>query len=311
MAWTDPYYQVDYVFDGAQQICLSCHIPLEDQQEHLVVGFRDREMFRPVLRPNANFDRSLREEGVTCAVCHVRSGIVIGARSVEGAPHPVKADPSMSSGIKPCERCHVVTGKRWDTFYTVPPCGTVAEIREKGQEPDCIGCHMPEREADLGAGRKSRRHLFRGGHDPETVAGALAVDSERLEMGDGLAYRFTLTNRGAAHYLPTGTPDRHLTLEFRLFDSRRTLIKEEMHTMKRYILWRPFIVDLRDTRLPYGEPRHYTFAFNPRTDPPPATLEVTVRYHLLDEKRRKKIGYDNKEPISYEIYRAVIAVEKE
>jgi hypothetical protein len=27
-----------------------------------------------------------------------------------------------------------------------------------------------------------------------------------------------------------------------------------------------------------------------------------VRYHLLDEKRRARIGYENREPIAYEVY---------
>ena len=26
-AWTDPYFQADWQFDGAQQICKNCHIP--------------------------------------------------------------------------------------------------------------------------------------------------------------------------------------------------------------------------------------------------------------------------------------------
>jgi len=31
-------------------------------------------------------------------------------------------------------------------------------------------------------------------------------------------------------------------------------------------------------------------------------MDVTVRYHLLDEARRKKIGYNNADPIAYPIY---------
>ena len=123
-AWINPYYQIDYVFDGSQQICFNCHIPLENQQEDLVVGFRDKEMFKPILEPNPDFDQALQNEGVT----------------------------------------------------------------------------------------------------------------------------FTLTNVGAAHFLPTGTPDRHLTLELRLLDGEGRMLKEKIHVMKRYILWRPFIVDLKDTR---------------------------------------------------------------
>jgi hypothetical protein len=310
-AWVDPYYQIDYVFDGSWQICLNCHIPLENQQEDLVVGFRDKEMFKPILEPNPNFDPVLQNEGVTCAVCHVREGRIVGTFETEDAPHAVSYDPEMSSGIQYCEQCHVVSGDRWDTFYSIPPCGTVAEIREGGGEIDCVGCHMPEvtRPAAEGMGdRKGGRHFFRGGHHPETVKGSLKVETKREAKKDRSSFTFTLTNVGAAHFLPTGTPDRHLTLELRLLDGDGKVLKEKMHVMKRYILWRPFIVDLKDTRLAYGEPKTFEFSFKPDRENPPSTLEVTVRYHLLDEKRRRRIGYENKEPIAYPIYRKGIVL---
>jgi len=304
-AWTDPYYQVDYVFDGAQQICLNCHIPLENQQENLVLGFGDKEMFKPILEPNPAFDEDLRSEGVTCAVCHVKNGVIVGPTGNKRAPHPVHADPSMFTGIGPCKKCHVVSGERWDTFYSIPPCGTVAEIGEADMEPDCVGCHMPT--TVNGQGKKRKQHFFRGGHHPPTVSQALKVEHSVGERRGTRIYIFILTNIGAAHYLPTGTPDRHLTLEFRLFDKEGGVIREETHTLRRYILWRPFIVDLRDTRL---EPKQYTFEISSGHGEFPAFLEATVRYHLLDEKRRKRIGYENREPISYEIYRTRIAVNQ-
>ena len=52
MAWTDPYYQADFVFDGSKQICLNCHTPLENQQENLVLGFNDTASLDPILKPN-------------------------------------------------------------------------------------------------------------------------------------------------------------------------------------------------------------------------------------------------------------------
>jgi hypothetical protein len=225
-----------------QQICFNCHIPLENQQEDLVVGFRDKEMFKPILEPNPNFDQALQNEGVTCAVCHVREGRIVGTIETEDAPHAVTFDPEMSSGTRYCEQCHVVSGERWDTFYNMPPCGT------------------------------------------------------------------GLTNVGAAHFLPTGTPDRHLTLELRLLDGNGKVLKEKVHVIRRYILWRPFIVDLKDTRLAYGKPGTFEFSFKPDRKNPPSALEVMVRYHLLDEKRRKRIGYENKEPIAYPIYRRKITL---
>jgi hypothetical protein len=303
-AWTDPYYRIDFVFDGSQQICLNCHIPLRDQQENLVLGFRDRERFKPILAPNPRFDPELQLEGVTCAVCHVRDNVIIGPYGDTEAPHPSRYDPAMTSGMAVCRKCHVVSGKRWDTFYRVPPCGTVAEIREGGVETEinCTGCHMPDvvrPVADGAEPRTGRVHLWRGGHDRDTVRRALRVDLDVSES----RVTIVLTNVGADHYLPTGTPDRHLSVEFRLKDEKGMVLRKKSYLLKRHILWRPFIIDLWDTRLAKDKPRSYSFAVNPADFSAPVELEVTVRYHLLDEARRKRIAYDNQEPISYLLYR--------
>jgi hypothetical protein len=300
-AWSDPYFQVDSRYDGSQQICLNCHTPLANQQQSLVLGFRDRDKFDPILTPNPEYDATLRDEGITCAVCHVRNGRIVGPFRTNRAPHSVDYDPGMSRGMKPCLRCHVVMGNRWDTFYAMPPCGTVAEIEKGGHEVDCIGCHMPAIVRPLAAettAREGRRHQFYGGHAPERVKQGLQVEY-KLEADEVVV---TLTNTGANHYLPTGTPDRHLTLELRLLGSSGQVLAEKMYTMKRYILWRPFIVDLRDTRLPYGQPREFRFSVIKRGSDTPAAVDVTVRYHFLDEARRKKIGYNNVEPILYPIF---------
>ncbi|HEY5999552.1 MAG TPA: multiheme c-type cytochrome [bacterium] len=311
-AWSEPYFQVDFTYDGSQQICLNCHTPLENQQENLVLGFEDREKFHPILKPNPSYDPTLRDEGVTCATCHVQDGRIVGPFESAAAPHPVTVRPDMKSGLGPCARCHVVTNGRWDAFYRVPPCGTVAEINERGQRPDCIGCHMPPASRPIASGgvmRSGRRHLFHGGHAPEMVKGALEVSHQSEELGSGrVRYVFTLTNKGAAHYLPTGTPDRHLTLDLTLRDRAGETIKHDSFRMKRYIMWRPFIVDVKDTRLPFGKPAAFPFEFNRDGGNPPSQLDVVVTYHLLDEKRRKKIGYANREPIAYPVYRETIAL---
>jgi len=312
-AWRDPYFQSDFIYDGSKQICLNCHIPLENQQENLVLGFRDREKFNPVLKLNPAYDPVLKDEGVTCAVCHIRDGKIVGPFVPRNAPHPVTVDQSMTSGIGSCERCHVVTGKRWDVFYRVPPCGTVAEITKRGQHPDCIGCHMPAvlRPAVKGGEpRKGRKHLFLGGHSPEMVRNALRVEYKKEKSSsNAVTYTFTLTNIGAAHYLPTGTPDRHLTVELRLLDKGGTVIREKVYLMKRHILWRPFIIDVKDSRLPYAKPEEFSFQFRQDRKNPPSMLDVTVRYHLLEEKRRRRIGYENREPIAYSIYRTRIPLD--
>ncbi len=156
-----------------------------------------------------------------------------------------------------------------------------------------------------GKRRFARRHTWRGGHDPEMVKEALEITLEEQPQPKTQQRRFvlTLTNAGADHYVPTGTPDRHLTVELRLLDAGGRVLDEAHHTLKRTIMWRPFIVDLWDTRLLPKEPRTYVFEFNPTREQDAVAVEAVVRYHLLDEARRKRIGYQNEEPIAYEVYR--------
>ena len=349
-AWTDPYFQVDWKFDGSQQICKNCHIPLDRQQEHLVLGFSDKEKWQPILAPNPDFDPALQHEGVTCTACHLRDGKIVGVLGTSDAPHPVK---QLDNPNRICVRCHVVEGDRWDTFLRFPPCGTVAEIDRTAREtltPEtlqrlaallgedevkrlaratearptvaepspplkpgevdvsglgCVDCHMPLVQRPLvpgGQPRPARRHLWRGGHDPAMVKQGLKVVLKEEDSEDADERRFTLTliNTGAAHYLPTGTPDRHLTVRLSLLDAQGKTVKEQRHTLKRTVMWRPFIVDLWDTRLPRWQPRSYRFEF-PRGAG--VKLEAEVRYHLLDEARRRRIGYQNQTPIDYPVYR--------
>lgn len=313
-AWTDPYYRVDWEFDGRQQICDNCHIPLDRQQQSRVLGFRDRDKWEPILAPNPDFDPALQQEGVTCAGCHLRGGRILGPNGSQNAPHPVEkfSDPNET-----CLRCHVVQGKRWDTFYRMPPCGTIAEIdagqhRLQGSSGEyavgdvaklgCVQCHMPAAErpdAKAGGVRVVRRHTWRGGHDPGTVRSALTASLAHSvgASGSGTA-ELVLTNTGAAHFLPTGTPDRHLTVQLQALDAGGRVVGETAATLVRTIMWRPFIVDLWDTRLSYMDPRRFALDLPAGT----RTIQAQVHYHLLAESRRKRIGYEPATPISYLVF---------
>lgn len=331
-AWTDPYFQVDWRFDREQQICKNCHTPLERQQEHRVLGFRDKENWDPILEPNPDFDAALQHEGVTCGACHFRDGFILGPYGETASPHPVR---KMENPNQTCVRCHVVPANRWDAFFRFPPCGTVAEIRatHRSHPPalpggsgelavddlgdiDCVGCHMPLVDRPVVVGgtmRPVRRHLWRGGHDPEMVKSGLQITLEQNQMTTAHTGQVTLTitNVGAAHYLPTGTPDRHLTVHLRLLDREDRIVREQRHTLKRTVMWRPFIVDLWDTRLPHGEARSYRLDYRSNEAHAPYAVEAVVRYHLLDEHRRRRIGYDNTEPIAYDVFRQRLPIVTE
>lgn len=333
-AWTEPYFQTDWKFDRSQHSCRLCHTPLDRQQPQKVLGYRDTDKWDPILENNPDFDSALQHEGVTCAACHYRDGKIVGVLGNTDAPHPVKKldDPNQV-----CVRCHVVEGDKWDTFFRFPPCGTVAEIEssspplikglsdeqviEKTSPPvsqlGCVQCHMPVVKRALvkgGAIRQTRHHYWRGGHDPEMVKKALSIKFTEFDLENKKAssnskqkYILTIENIGAAHYVPTGTPDRHLMIQLRVLDKNNNVLNENKNIIRRNVMWRPFIIDLTDTRLPHGQPRSYEIEVS---HPQKAvSIEAVVRYHLLDERRRKRIGYENKTPIAYDVFRQKIALD--
>jgi len=323
-AWTEPYFQTDWKFEHSQQSCRLCHTPLDRQLPQKILGYRDNDKWDPIVEDNPDFDSKLQHEGVTCAACHYREGKIVGVIGDTNAPHPTKKldDPNQV-----CVRCHIVEGDRWDTFWRFPPCGTVAEIKQtqkqiadnkitiKGKTGEhlvsdssslgCVECHMPLLKRPLVEGgevRETRQHLWRGGHDPAMVKNALTI--KFTESNNKQMFTLTIENTGAAHYVPTGTPDRHLTVELRVLDKQNNVLNENINFIKRTVMWRPFIVDLKDTRLARGQPRSYNIELA-KLDTA-VSVEAVVRYHLLDEKRRKRIGYENKTPIAYEVFRQKI-----
>lgn len=190
------------------------------------------------------------------------------------------------------ERDVVATGKSGEV--------TAGDTRELG----CVQCHMPLARRPLVEGgviRDTRAHLWRGGHDPDMVKKALTIEFAEAKPGqDSRVFQLTLANTGAAHYVPTGTPDRHLTIHLRLVNEQGDVLDEQTHTIKRTVMWRPFIVDLWDTRLARWQPRR--FDLEVPVDGSAVTVEAEVRYHLLAERRRKRIGYENSTPISYTVF---------
>ena len=143
--------------------------------------------------------------------------------------------------------------------------------------------------------------MRRGGHDPEMVrAGITARFAEQPPSANGdKSFELTLINTGAAHLLPTGTPDRHLSVHLRMLNRQGEVVDEKTHLLQRTTLWRPFIIDLWDTRLVRMQPRYFDLTVNSGKATQVHAVEAEVRYHLLAEERRRRIGYQNREPIDY------------
>lgn len=314
-AYQDPFFQAYWKKDGNVWVCLNCHSPLENQQPTLIQRIPNGRVEKAVQIANPHYDAAYQSEGVTCAACHVRNGIVFGPFDDSVAPHPTEYDPAFRTKDL-CYRCHNVVSGPFQ-FYNVGPCGTYAEfegeyfMKEKGYI--CQTCHMPEVTrpvADGGPIRQGRQHLWRGGHDPEMIKRAVAIqvqaDPPQPKPGDLVNLTLTLINAGAGHKIPTGDPDRHFTVEFYVKDKTGKILEEQTETMGRWILWQPVIVELYDNRLLPLASRDYQFSYHIPSGQTDLVVEARVRYHILTDGQhamlRKTYGLKADDPYWFQIY---------
>ena len=314
-AYEDPFFQAYWKKDKNIWVCLNCHTPLENQQPTLVKEIPRGRVEKAVQEPNPHYDPAYQKESVTCAVCHVRDGVIYGPFEDSAAPHPTKFDPNFRT-TQICQRCHnVVSGPA--QFYNVGPCGTYAEYEGKFfmQERGfiCQSCHMPEIDRPVASDspiRHGRRHLWRGGHDPDMIQRAVAIevktDTPRPKPGDEIAFTLNLINAGAGHKIPTGDPDRHFTIEFSVEDAQNNVLDQQKSTMGRWILWQPAILELYDNRLLPLASREYSFAYRIPPKSEGLILKARVQYHILTDKQhemlRTKYGLTGNDPYRFVIY---------
>ena len=183
-AWVDPVFQAEFA-RGRPAWCVSCHAPLAAD-------------------PSAP-DGPAADQGVACAGCHRRDGRMVSARRGEGSPHDTAVDPSFGSADF-CAGCHqfnfpiLGAGGHLVRYTDEPMQATVSEWRASrlSREVGCTDCH----------GASPAGHAFRGSHDPELVASAIAVELCR----DGGSLEVALANRGAGHNVPSGGVHRRMVL---------------------------------------------------------------------------------------------------
>ena len=323
-AFEDPFFQAYWKKDKNIWVCLNCHAPLANQQPTLIKEIPRGRVEKAVQEPNPHYDPAYQKESVTCAACHVRDGVILGPFDDSAAPHPTKFDPTFRTA-QVCYRCHnVVSGPA--QFYNVGPCGTYAEYEGKYfmQERGfiCQHCHMPEIERPVARGgpiRQGRRHLWRGGHDPEMIKQAVAVrveaDPPAPQPGERVTFIATLINAGAGHKIPTGDPDRHFTVEFLVQDKDGRTVLHQTDTMGRWILWQPVVVEVHDNRLLPLAGREYKFTYRMPEPAAGLTLKTLVRYHILTDGQHEMLqaryGLTADDPYRFTIYERVFPLSSE
>lgn len=260
-AWRDATFQAALARVGESTACRSCHLPLANQHPRLATGYRDGDLTRPDLQPNTAWDPTLMSEGVTCAACHIRDGVVLSTHESPGAPHPVVATAELSSP-ELCASCHQLTWPGADRpFYDTYGEWKASAYAAAGVR--CQDCHMPPTAGVAIATRYAAQpdHAFQA--DPGRALSVLvSLDAPEVQRGQPYDVRLKLQNTGAGHHIPTGSPFQTYTVQVELLDTEgKPLAAPWAIPLARTVADAPPWSTLSDTRLAAGEERSVDHAF--------------------------------------------------
>jgi hypothetical protein len=312
-AWTDLQFQAELRKESSPFMCINCHIPLQNQQEYIVKGLINGDIYKPVKEKNPLFDAKFQKEGISCASCHVRNGAIIGTNGNLNAPHPVKKAPELLSENL-CISCHnanaVITPTLACTFET-------GDEWKRGPfygKKNCISCHFPDTERSLVAGypkRKSHFHYVSGSGIPKfdtvktTILNGLAFYPQEFKSkilgNDSLRFNLKIKNEFAGHRVPSGDPERFILINFEIFDDKNTLISSKKYRIGEEWQWYPTAKKLSDNNMNPGEERVY--GFNTKLKKGNYDLKISATKHRLNEEsaRYNKLGKNY--PLFIEIYK--------
>jgi hypothetical protein len=290
-AWTDPQFQAEITKSDNLWLCRNCHTPLLEQHPEWPVGLHQDDVEAPILLPNPQWDPALQAEGITCAACHVRNGTVVGPGLPDSvAPHPVAAWPDLTDEAI-CIRCHQAEreypGKPFICTFSTGAEWAASIHAAEGRR--CQTCHMPEIRRPAATGgpeRLVRRHWFKGSGIPKFRD---AAPPDEALPGPGLAVKLhhepgetfiTLRNDGAGHYLPTGDPERWISLEGVFYDHDGEVVGKpwELRIGQEWT-WHPTPRKISDNRVAPGERRVVRLP----TPPTAGRFEVRVHSHRMSE----------------------------
>jgi hypothetical protein len=194
-------------FSG-QASCLECHAPMTEQWAKIRTSSGK-------WKGNAAFQGTLREKGLTCSACHLRSHTRFApeptaeeaaakeAAGMTNASASIHGETTRTPHFRASEFCK---GCHQHTPATIMPGGKTientynewldSEYAEKGVA--CQQCHMPD-----------GRHLWRGIHNPEMTRSGVTITADAQPdppvEGEEFIARLSLRNTGTGHSFPTYT----------------------------------------------------------------------------------------------------------
>ena len=297
-AYIDPFFTAYHKKDNGDPTCLVCQTPLENQAPEILYS-KSGEFHDLKSIPNPKFDQALQQEGVTCAGCHVRNGIIYGPfrQKTMNAPHAVAYDEKFTSK-NICQQCHEVPAKSISLMDE--------GICRTGMESDngvwaargfiCQDCHMQAVKRPLMAGfpaREGRKHLWPGGYSSSQLKKVFSFKAEKNQQ----QLTIMITNSGAGHKAPTGDPDRFIVLDFYWIDESGHETALASIEFKRQIIWQPIMFVWSDNRLAPGESTSLTLSLPSGS----GKLYVNGSYHIMTDRSlnrlKEKFELQNEWPI--------------
>jgi nitrate/TMAO reductase-like tetraheme cytochrome c subunit len=273
MAWKDVQFQAEIAKESSPYMCINCHIPLQNQQEYVITGLEEGDIYKPIQHKNPNFDDQLQQEGINCASCHVRDGAVISMEVSNKAPHKsIQNKEHLSEQL--CISCHnavaVITPELVCTFET----GDEWKAGPYYKTKNCKTCHMPELQRPVAEGSapiKSSMHYFMGSgipkHDTLSVERLDGIVfsfnpiKEHYDSNDSIIISATATNSLAGHRVPTGDPERFIISELSIVElSTENIVAIDSFRIGELWEWYPSAKKIGDNNLNPGESRVYKIA---------------------------------------------------
>lgn len=285
-AFTDSFFTAYLKKDKGDPTCLVCHTPLLNQSP-VILSSESGDYHDLKVTPNPDFDPELQQEGITCAACHVKDGVIYGPykKTELNAPHPVAYDEKFLNKTI-CQQCHEVPSKDF-SLMNEGICSTGMESNSglwAARGIICQDCHMPPVTRPLMAGypaREGKKHLWPGGYSNHQLQKAFTFKAIREQ--NKLLVR--ITNTGAGHKVPTGDPDRFIVLDFFWIDKKGQKTALDSIEFKRKIVWQPIMFVLSDNRLAPGESTQLTI----NAPTVQGNLYLTATYNVMTQGSLKRL----------------------